>query len=330
MICSSVTVCVKNVVRCVSLRRQMINRIFNVNFQAPSDLCFLSISNRHSQLNCTIMPASRRNSCASLVGSRALQDCCFGPSFSKNIKGKFLTVRSIHNRSSSSTHIDFSLGSKKLNLRLGAPRQVRICWPQCIIAATLSVGLLICYSSSNPVYSKAPDGTGEKGENADSLSFSGSHKKKVYIDYSVIGIPGDGRCLFRSIAYGACLRTGKPAPDESLQGHLADALRSRVADEFVKRRKETEWFIEGDFDTYVSQIRKPQVWGGEPELLMASHVLQMPITVFIHDKDAGGLISIAEYGQEYGKDNPIKVLYDGFAHYDALQIPGKSNKKSRL
>lgn len=33
-------------------------------------------------------------------------------------------------------------------------------------------------------------------------------------------------------------------------------------------------FIEGDFDTYVSQIRRPQVWGGEPELLMASHVLQ--------------------------------------------------------
>lgn len=33
-------------------------------------------------------------------------------------------------------------------------------------------------------------------------------------------------------------------------------------------------FIEGDFDTYVSQIRKPHVWGGEPELFIASHVLQ--------------------------------------------------------
>lgn len=33
-------------------------------------------------------------------------------------------------------------------------------------------------------------------------------------------------------------------------------------------------FIEGDFDLYVSQIRKPHVWGGEPELLMASHVLR--------------------------------------------------------
>lgn len=187
MISSSVTVCVKNVVRRVSLHGQMINRIFNVNFQAPSDLCFLSNSNRHPQLNCSIMPASRRNSYASLVGSQALQESCFGSSFSKNSKGNFLTVRSIHNRSSSKTHLDFSLGSKRLNSRLGVHRQVRICWPQCIIAATLSVGLLICYSSSNPVYSEAPDGMGDNGENPDSLSFSGSHKKKVYTDYSVIG-----------------------------------------------------------------------------------------------------------------------------------------------
>lgn len=33
-------------------------------------------------------------------------------------------------------------------------------------------------------------------------------------------------------------------------------------------------FVEGDFDTYVTQIREPHVWGGEPELFMASHVLQ--------------------------------------------------------
>ncbi|RWW76623.1 hypothetical protein BHE74_00015274 [Ensete ventricosum] len=74
--------------------------------------------------------------------------------------------------------------------------------------------------------------------------------------------------------HGACLRSGKLPPDEKLQRELADELRARVADEFVKRRAETEWFVEGDFDTYVSTIRKPHVWGGEPELFMASHVLE--------------------------------------------------------
>ena len=33
-------------------------------------------------------------------------------------------------------------------------------------------------------------------------------------------------------------------------------------------------FIEGDFDTYTRRMRQPHVWGGEPELLMASHVLR--------------------------------------------------------
>ena len=57
---------------------------------------------------------------------------------------------------------------------------------------------------------------------------------------------------------------------------------------------------------------------------------RMPITVYMHDNKYGGLISIAEYGQEYGKDNPIQVLYHGYGHYDALQIPGKKGSKSRL
>ena len=51
----------------------------------------------------------------------------------------------------------------------------------------------------------------------------------------------------------------------------------------------------------------------------------MPITVYmIEEKTQRGLISIAEYGQEYSKIDPIRVLYHGFGHYEALQIP--SNK----
>ncbi|XP_025878195.1 uncharacterized protein [Oryza sativa Japonica Group] len=134
-----------------------------------------------------------------------------------------------------------------------------------------------------------------------------------------IRITGDGRCLFRSVAYGACLRRGKQSPSDSIQKELADELRSKVADEFVRRRGDTEWFLEGDFESYVRQIRKPHVWGGEPELLMCSHVLRMPITVYMYTKGSDSPRIIAEYGQEYGKDNPICVLYDGYGHYDALQ-----------
>ncbi|XP_040862901.1 OVARIAN TUMOR DOMAIN-containing deubiquitinating enzyme 4 isoform X4 [Glycine max] len=94
-----------------------------------------------------------------------------------------------------------------------------------------------------------------------------------------LGIPGDGRCLFRSVVYGACLRSGEPSPSLSRQKELADELRAKVVDEFIKRRVDTEWFLEGDFDTYTVQMRKPHIWGGEPELLMSSHVLQIRVRV---------------------------------------------------
>lgn len=45
---------------------------------------------------------------------------------------------------------------------------------------------------------------------------------------------------------------------------------------------------------------------------------RMPITVVMQDKNSSNLKVIAEYGEEYGKDNPIGVIYDGYGHYDAL------------
>ncbi|KAH6557972.1 hypothetical protein KP509_1Z083500 [Ceratopteris richardii] len=151
-----------------------------------------------------------------------------------------------------------------------------------------------------------------------------SHGKKVIADYKVVEIPGDGRCLFRAVACGAHMQKGLGIPSERLQKESADALRAKVVDELVRKREETEWFIEGDFDIYIEQMRKPHVWGGEPELLMASHVLRMPITVYIFESYAMGLISIAEYGEEYTNDNPtITILYDGSGHYDTLRMNEK-------
>ncbi|XP_043703281.1 uncharacterized protein LOC122653496 [Telopea speciosissima] len=156
----------------------------------------------------------------------------------------------------------------------------------------------------------------------DEIRLESNEKCSVDSDgYKVTGVHADGRCLFRAISHGACLRSGEEAPDETRQKELADDLRARVADELLKRREETEWFIEEDFDLYVKGIQQPNAWGGEPELLMASHVLRIPISVFMRDKSSGRLISIANYGQEYGKDyqSPVKVLFHRYGHYDLLE-----------
>ena len=46
------------------------------------------------------------------------------------------------------------------------------------------------------------------------------------------------------------------------------------------------------------------------------------------EMNSDNLKVIAEYGQEYGKENPICVVYNGYGHYDALHNP-TSTKKSK-
>lgn len=148
-------------------------------------------------------------------------------------------------------------------------------------------------------------------------------------NFRVTGVPADGRCLFRAIAHVACLRKGEDVPDENRQRELADELRALVVEELLKRRKDAEWFIEGDFDAYVKRIEKPYVWGGEPELLMASHVLKTPISVFMVDRSSGSLINIAKYGEEYKKEeeSPINILFHGYGHYDILDLASEGSQK---
>ncbi|CAI9100096.1 OLC1v1037026C1 [Oldenlandia corymbosa var. corymbosa] len=311
-----------------SVSSKMNTRLSSVILLAPSTLCFLQTSTKHPEVKWAIMPSSKTRSSSSSVAFHALQGSCFLASVSKKFnKFQSLTITSMRNKSSRRTCFDISLGSGRLNYNFRAPRQTIIRWSQHLASGGLFVGL-VCNSSSEPVQADAPESKQVDDGNISEVSYS--HGKKVCTDYSVTRIPGDGRCLFRSVAHGACLRAGKPAPDEKLQRELADDLRAKVVDELVRRREETEWFIEGDFEIYVSKMKKPHVWGGEPEILMACHVLQMPITVYMHNQDSGGLISIAEYGQEYGKDNPINVLYHGYGHYEALQIPGKAGRRSRM
>ncbi|KAJ4841797.1 hypothetical protein Tsubulata_044786 [Turnera subulata] len=188
---------------------------------------------------------------------------------------------------------------------------------------TSDVGNLENNNVSNEDGKKIDDGDCVDGK---TVAASDVKSDSASADYKVTGVLADGRCLFRAIAHVACLRNGEEAPDENRQRELADELRARVVEELLKRREESEWFIEGDFDTYVKRIQEPYVWGGEPELLMASHVLKTKISVFMIDRATGNLVNIANYGEEYQKDetNPINVLFHGYGHYDILET---SNRK---
>ncbi|KAI3883158.1 hypothetical protein MKW92_041343 [Papaver armeniacum] len=139
-------------------------------------------------------------------------------------------------------------------------------------------------------------------------------------EYKITRVRADGRCLFRALVHGACLRSGQVVPDETREGELADDLRARVIDELVRRKDEFDQWDLGDFDVYVERMKKPTVWAGEPELFIASYILQTPISVFITERSSGNLRNITNYGQEYKENKePIKVLFLDYGHYDLLE-----------
>eukprot|EP00933_Yihiella_yeosuensis_P047072 TRINITY_DN4274_c0_g3_i1.p1 TRINITY_DN4274_c0_g3~~TRINITY_DN4274_c0_g3_i1.p1 ORF type:complete len:250 (+),score=43.26 TRINITY_DN4274_c0_g3_i1:55-750(+) len=136
-------------------------------------------------------------------------------------------------------------------------------------------------------------------------------------DFTVHPIGADGRCLFRAISAG--VGTGDSAK-------AADDIRAAVVAELQKRRAEVEWFLEEPFDTYVAKMARPTTWGGEPELLMASFVLQRPLWVWMPgelvdpSRHSGRLVRTASYGDDLGKgqDGVVNLRYSG-SHYELLQ-----------
>jgi len=150
-------------------------------------------------------------------------------------------------------------------------------------------------------------------------------------EWKVLRIAGDGRCLFRSVAQAAASRSGGQLLDAKAETTTADSLRRKALAELANRREETEWFIEEDFDIYIARMSQPNTWGGEPEILMLTHVLMSPINVYMSDNRLG-LRCIAEYGQEYAEacDDPIapiRIIFHGAGHYEAIVV---NPRQSRL
>jgi len=137
--------------------------------------------------------------------------------------------------------------------------------------------------------------------------------------YKVHKITGDGRCLFRAIVQGMSRIDSTPLHN-LMETIKADELRSQVADRMPQYRKKFEQFhvLEGSFEDYIRKLRQPSFWGGEPELLVMTDILQTPIYVYIRDKSRN-FVAIQIYGKAYEfARKPVRVFYNGQSHYDLL------------
>eukprot|EP00397_Hematodinium_sp_SG-2012_P030702 GEMP01032538.1.p1 GENE.GEMP01032538.1~~GEMP01032538.1.p1 ORF type:complete len:423 (+),score=78.74 GEMP01032538.1:145-1413(+) len=135
-------------------------------------------------------------------------------------------------------------------------------------------------------------------------------------DAKVIRQPGDGSCLFHSLAYGLDGVAGHGAP---LRKEIARFIETNpnldVAGTPLK-----DWVAYDDGGTveqYAAHMAG-EGWGGGIEMTVLSHLKRVNIQVFEKHRDGYKRISVFDCPGAARKT--ISVLYQGRMHYDALEI----------
>jgi len=143
--------------------------------------------------------------------------------------------------------------------------------------------------------------------------------KFVLRNARVVRQPGDGSCLFHSMAAG--LR--EACSDESaasdlrediltfLEGSPGEVIAGDTLEEWV------QWDAGSTVDAYVRRMRGQGSWGGGIEMACCS--LLKRVSVHVYEACAGGFRRISRFESARPRAT-IHVLYQGRMHYDALSL----------
>jgi len=150
----------------------------------------------------------------------------------------------------------------------------------------------------------------------------------------VMRMPGDGVCLFHSLAHGLNLLGWKES---------GWSVRDRIAS-FIQEAPEFE--ITGtplkcwvDWDSKISVVGYAQklyqglLWGGAIEMAVCAHIFSVDLGVYEEDRYNAKLSRISDFntGQKkpYGS---VLLLYSGRSHYDALisDVPSTQHPSEML
>eukprot|EP01024_Parvocaulis_polyphysoides_P073298 TRINITY_DN9423_c0_g1_i2.p1 TRINITY_DN9423_c0_g1~~TRINITY_DN9423_c0_g1_i2.p1 ORF type:complete len:243 (-),score=35.28 TRINITY_DN9423_c0_g1_i2:157-864(-) len=155
--------------------------------------------------------------------------------------------------------------------------------------------------------------------------------------HKLVKIKPDGRCMFRAMARSLAANKGRFLTQDQETAE-ADLLRLACAQAICRdedRRKQFPKAIqqletEGEqLNSYCRRMVRPDFWGGEVEMFVLSKMLEIPIKVYMSDKELGGsdigFVNIRTIGEEYTKSKsgqklrkPVKLLFTGGNHFDLL------------
>ena len=143
----------------------------------------------------------------------------------------------------------------------------------------------------------------------------------------VIRQPGDGSCLFHSLAYGmrGTRRNACGSADEvreSVAGFIEKMPHAEIGGSPI--RDWIQWESGSGVAAYCARMRGQGEWGGAIELAVVSRLFGVSVHVFEREGGAGGgfrLISMFDAAASGGMKaaEPVRVLYSGRCHYDALE-----------
>eukprot|EP00929_Paragymnodinium_shiwhaense_P078254 TRINITY_DN4052_c0_g1_i1.p1 TRINITY_DN4052_c0_g1~~TRINITY_DN4052_c0_g1_i1.p1 ORF type:complete len:488 (-),score=152.03 TRINITY_DN4052_c0_g1_i1:92-1555(-) len=142
--------------------------------------------------------------------------------------------------------------------------------------------------------------------------------KVVVKNAKLVPQPGDGSCLFHSLAYG-------------LRSISADALRAEIAD-YIASHPETSvagnpikdwvlWDSGTDVKTYAGTMRSGSRWGGAVELAVCAQLKS--VCVHVYERGSRGFARISAFGDAASSGSGRRIVnlhYGGRVHYDALEL----------
>jgi len=125
-----------------------------------------------------------------------------------------------------------------------------------------------------------------------------------------------GNCLFAALAQShAVLNSAQPLSADQ-EAAAAAKLRHDVVAQLRSSADFVEGFLDEPLEAYAARMQTPGVWGGEPELAMASIVMDSRIDVYSTHLE---LISSYDLSDDKVASKAVlPLLYYQDLHYDAL------------
>ena len=135
----------------------------------------------------------------------------------------------------------------------------------------------------------------------------------------IVGQPGDGSCLFHSLAHG--LRDGSSASSlrREISTFIQDHPTLEISDSPLKDW--VLWDSNQSVSAYCRRMAQGGVWGGGIEMAAVAHMRR--VHVHVYQSAAGGYKRISSFESPTAggaaKPKVVRVLYAGGVHYDALE-----------